>query len=140
MYESIEALKLYPNIYCSEYIGYRPGESYRLLQIGERSFWYHYKSANDWRSNCGEVEIGQPIEIELWWMKFAISHNNPPAAVRPIKLNDYPIFAIDFIDSEIGKLAIDLNTAPGLKYTGMEQLMSPVAIYSEVSKFMRSHI
>ena len=53
----LQATNRFPSKYASEYIDFKKGESYRLLQVGNRSFWYEYKSATDWRSNCGAVEI-----------------------------------------------------------------------------------
>jgi hypothetical protein len=130
--KSIQARKHFPNKYASEYIDYREGESYRLLQVGNRSFWYQYKSTTSWKSNCGHVEISEPIEVFDWWTKHTLVDS------RPMFLNNYPIFAIDFVDSIDGKLAIDLNTAAGMRWTGMEEIMSPTNVYEEIADFMEA--
>jgi hypothetical protein len=118
--------------YASEYIDAEVGKSYRLLFIGNRAFYYEYQSV-DWRSNVGEnVQISYPREIHscdifdnIWFDRQ--NHH----------IDVLPIFAIDFVKSYQGKmLAVDFNTAPGLKYTQMSDLLSGIQVYDEVLKFL----
>ena len=99
------ALAHYPNTFATAYI---PSDgSLRWLQVGNRSFWLSYKSKDDWRSNCGDVTI-------------EFLQENPK-----VLRGRWPLLAIDFVrDLDIGAIwAIDLNTAPGLRGTGMEDVL-----------------
>lgn len=108
-----EALKLFPNCLVVEYLaGEIPGLSFRYLSIGKRTWLLEYRSKNDWRSSCGEVDIS--IKQELDSSKAHIS--------------SLPLFAIDFVkDSDIF-YAIDFNSAPGLKYTGLDSILKPAQV------------
>ena len=56
-------------------------------------------------------------------------------AISANVLRSYPLFAIDFVfpvnttqDDEVnlvGGYAIDFNSAPGMKWTGMDELLQP---------------
>lgn len=108
-----EAVKKYPYHLCTEYLEeennvFRYGISYRHLQIGNRAFWLRYVSYNDWRSNCGDGDIDFLEEVE------------------PIILSiDHLLFAIDFVKSNGQYYAIDFNASPGIKGTGVENILSP---------------
>lgn len=98
--------------FASAYLGGKyfpaiPSCSWRLLQVGPHQFWIEYWSDTDWRSNCGEggckvieerLNVGYHETIQL------------------------PLFAIDFV---IGRemYAIDFNTAPGIRGSGVERLL-----------------
>lgn len=100
--------KLFCSAYLGKYTHVRPSVSWRLLKIGPHTFWLEYRSFDDWRSNCGDVDI-QVIDVKL---------NEGPHST--IKL---PLFAIDFV---IGKemWAVDFNIAPGIRGTGVERYLS----------------
>lgn len=123
---------------CSQWINttgeFGKAQSYRLLQIGHRAWWLRYEGSGGWMSNnCCETEIF--IEGECLGLK------------RSPRLNKYPLFAIDFVvpvNSRIpetfeelfiiGK-AIDFNTAPGMRWTGMNDILQPVDVYNLISGF-----
>lgn len=121
-----EALARCPDAYAVEYVQPNPemrGISYRALQVGDRGFWIRYESASDWRSNVGEVAcaVERGHELELG-----------EATGMAARL---PLFAIDFVpsppvtlpngDSEKPRMyAIDLNVAPGVAGTGVEEYLS----------------
>jgi hypothetical protein len=44
----------------------------------------------------------------------------------------FPIFAIDTVNG----LAVDFNTAPGLKHTGIEDKVTPATIYELFTEFV----
>ena len=106
-----EACKLYPFKLCTEYLvnenpfGY--AVSYRHLQIGNRAFWIKYISYTDWRSNCGEGDI-ELIEER-----------------KPIEIPHKPLFAVDFVEKSGIYYAIDFNISPGIRGTGIEDIIPP---------------
>lgn len=122
-----EAVENYSQAYCSVYqdVPEAAGESVRYLRVGRRAFVYTYRSADDWRSNCGEVEIGQPKTFpsssrHYFW------HGDPQRI-------PYPLWAIDFVRRQRAGVepatmphyvAVDFNLAPGLKGTGIEDILS----------------
>jgi len=104
---SIETQEKYPDAYASEYIE-SPPESFRLLQIGARSWILRYRSDDTWRSNVGEVEIA--IQSEG-------SGYHPHI--------DAPLFAVDCVyDRDGNRYAVDYNIAPGIRWTGVEDRVS----------------
>lgn len=123
---------------CSQWINttgeFDKAQSYRLLQIGHRAWWLRYEGVGGWMSNnCCETEIY--IEGECQDLK------------RSPKVDEFPLFAIDFVVPvnsrtpetveelfTIGK-AIDFNTAPGMRWTGMNDILQPADIYNLISDF-----
>ena len=132
-----DALSIHPDKYCSEYIGHSFGKSCRYLQVGNRSFIYWYQSSDSWKSNTGEVEISAPIEHNFWEDPYEIAFIGEEKRARhDLVFQNYPMFAIDLVPVFNTDLAaIDLNTAPGLKWTGMEDLMSPMDVYNAIVDF-----
>jgi hypothetical protein len=106
--------------FASEYIlGYR-GVSYRLLYIGNKTFWLKYISHNDWRSNCGDCAV-------VWHTEAT------PTIPRRLPL---PLYAIDFVIDLSGTFyAIDLNLAPGLSYTPVQDYFTGKGIVSMLYEF-----
>jgi len=105
-----EAMEKYPLCLCTEYLNDNPfeyGVSYRHLQIGNKAFWIRYISYNDWRSNCGEGDI-------------EIIDEKP---IIPIKHK--PLFGIDFVEKAGIYYGIDFNVSPGIRGTGIEDILSP---------------
>ena len=95
-----EAMVSYPDLLCSEHLPATAsgnGRSLRYLQVGDRKWWIEYRSANDWRSNAGEVTTTVLAEEAAGY------HPNI----------DRPLFAIDFVPAADGLYAVDFNTAPG---------------------------
>lgn len=116
-----EASRSYPDHFITEYLkGEVPGLSIRHLTIGNRSWLLEYKSEDDWRSNAGNVEIKVIKELE--------------GSSKSISL--LPLYAIDFVKDFDVFYAIDFNTSPGLKYTGMEDVLQP----KEVAQLIKQSI
>ncbi len=115
-----EAAEQYHNHLAVEYIPSLPdglGQTWRHLQIGDKVFWLEYTSQNDWRSNCGDVEIRLFSHMKDGYHPWI----------------DYPLFAIDFILIQDTAYAIDFNIAPGVRGTGVENIL-PAAVAAEAIK------
>lgn len=126
-----EAQAQYPDHLASEHIPNTPngtGQTLRYLRVGKRQFWLRYTSLDDWRSNCGEVEI----EV--------LCEEKPLAAGdrSPVPYPLYPLFAVDFVRAADKLIAIDFNTAPGLRGTGLEERLMPQAVYEEIAGAIRN--
>lgn len=100
-----EAIKDHPGCLATRWIG-EPGQSYRCLRIGYREYWLSYHSETDWRSNAGDVEVKLLLE--------------PLYAIPRLH---YPLYAIDFVTDGDKMYAVDLNVAPGLSGTGIEEVL-----------------
>jgi hypothetical protein len=99
--------------------------SHRYLQIGHLAFWLKYRGSGGWMSNHA---TNTDISIEDW------------CDLIPT-LGGYPMCAIDFVipfhkgspaifaDVLLNGTAVDFNTAPGLRWTGLEDAASPLDIY-----------
>ena len=104
-------VKLGPDMLASEYIKTKPVKTWRALAIGHEPVAHleYTQLGDDWRSNVGEVEI-KPLHLatKAEWRD----------SLRQLqeKLVE-PLIAVDFI----GDLAIDLNTAPGLRGTPLTE-------------------
>ena len=111
--------------------------SYRLLQIGSRAWLLRYEGAGSWMSNhCDDTAIfieGECLGFHRW---------------SNAAIDCFPLFAIDFvvpvhapipetIDDVIRDgYAIDFNTAPGMRWTGMNGLLSAIEVYSLIEAWM----
>jgi hypothetical protein len=96
------------------------GVSLRYLRVGRRQFWLRYASANDWRSNCGEVTI-------------EVLGEEKAAAGAEWSAIALPLYAIDFLPAHGGLSAVDFNTAPGLWGTGIEDRLPAQEVYREIA-------
>ena len=104
------AMEQYPNHLATEYIPALPsghGLSWRYLQVGDKVFWVEYASSSDWRSNCGDVTI-KVLSREKDSYNDKIKH---------------PLYAVDFVPAGNKLYAVDFNVAPGIKGTGVEELL-----------------
>jgi hypothetical protein len=95
---------------------YSRGRSLRLLSCGRSHYWLDYRQRDpgEWRSNVGDVEIvfGMPGRIE---------ERAYQAAARLQRALKEPLTAVDFVDAGEGRwVAVDLNTAPGIRGTPVE--------------------
>lgn len=104
-------------LFCSAYVGYTPGVSWRMLQIGPHRFWIEYNSVDDWRSNCGDGDC------KLFAVEMDIGYH--PGF-------NLPIFAVDFVLGKFATYAIDLNVSPGIRGTGVEKHLSSECIVKEI--------
>jgi hypothetical protein len=115
-----DAAKQYPDCLAVEYIPALPsgqGQTLRYLQVGDKVFWLEYTSQNDWRSNCGDVNIRVLSQEEDGY--------HPRVA--------YPLFAIDFVRGD-ALYAIDFNVAPGIRCTGVEDILPAKAAAEAIKK------
>lgn len=112
-----QAIQQYPDKLASAFFAPKgQSTSLRFLRIGRRSFWLRYQSDDQWRSNCGNVDIAVLKEFE------------------PSKdFGSHPLFAIDFVLVRGKLVALDFNTAPGIAGTGIENLMQAKQVYSEIA-------
>lgn len=120
-----DALRLTPDHYCSEYVlsnALGLGESMRLLQVGQKSWWIRSSSYTDWRSNCGEG-CEKVITAEHF------TYN--------CKIN-LPLWAIDFVSVDgVPKCAVDFNSAPGL--APLRGILAPRDVYSLLCEAVEHH-
>lgn len=118
------ALAQHPDTYGSEYLpqnGAGTGVSLRYLRIGRRQFWLRYTSEDDWRSNAGTVAIELLCE-------------EAPKPVSEAKHSPEPLLAVDFIIGPNRTLvAVDHNTAPQLRGTGIEARLSTKDVVDEIA-------
>lgn len=123
-----DALMQYPNALCSIWYpskNLRGGVSFRHLQIGKRSWLLRYESPDDWRSNAdSDVQVVRENQEGY--------HSLSP---------DYPLFAIDYApsdpdDFDQGGYAIDFNSAPGVRWTGIPDILSASDVYQLISSAM----
>lgn len=116
-----EALAKHRHDFAVEYVEPSPhgvSKSSRYLQIGNRAFWLTYSSDDEWRSNCGDVTILTLGESEPSIAGFA------------------PLLAVDFVFDRGGWMyAVDLNTAPGLLGTGIQDILKP----ADVVRLIKDH-
>ena len=94
--------------------------SLRYLRIGHQVYYLQYQSnKHEWRSNCGvAVNITTVLYPPPFLMHF-----------RDSFVLDYPMIAIDFVQSREGLWgAVDLNTAPGLYGTPVADTLSPTDV------------
>jgi hypothetical protein len=105
--------------YCSEYIKpqTKNAVSFRILRIGIKCWLLKYTGINSWMSNSAE-----DVNIEL------ISELDNVKTV----MRNSPMLAIDYVLDGNMPQYIDINTAPGLKWTGLEDVLHPSDVYKLV--------
>jgi hypothetical protein len=120
------AVEAYPNHYASEFVmsvpSYTASRSFRQLQIGRRTIFLMYESPNDWRSNAGDCEITILGSGE-------IEQDNVL----------YPLYAVDYLVPDNTAYAIDFNTAPQLRGTGIEDTIPARVIVDLISEWYDNH-
>ncbi|WP_242248813.1 hypothetical protein [Bacillus cereus group sp. BfR-BA-01328] len=121
----IEALETYPiDTLCTLLCG-NLGESWRVLNVGRRKTILDYHSKVDWRSNVGDVEV---TVVDCWSRMSSFEGILDPY--------EFPLVAIDYVKDGNELLAVDLNVAPQLKGTGMEDLVTPEKVVNEMKKYI----
>lgn len=101
----------------------------RYLTVGRRTWALGYYSMTDWRSNCGEGDVEVLDEITDVGM-----------AKRIRQLIDRPLWAIDTIFSEHHELAVDFNIAPGLRGTGIEDILTATEIVALLKEAVEARV
>lgn len=120
-----EANEKYPECLAAQFIP-TPGNSSsyksrseRLLVVGDRICYMEFLSSDDWRSNCGEVTMNKTY--------MPVFGNG----ISGIKI---PLYAIDFVVNGKERFAVDFNTAPGIKGTPAEDMLSPQDVAAQIKK------
>lgn len=128
---SLETLQKHCNDLAMLYVAQRdrPGSvSYRYLRMGRRTMWLRYESDDEWRSNCGNVEIteiSRPSEMQF----------TNAGLLDP---QDRPCIAVDFVSSIGGKWwAVDFNTSPGVDHTPFTETYSPEEIVNSIKEWFQ---
>ena len=129
-----KAFKKFPDAYASQYLpsgGHgthgtdASSETLRCQVIGDEVIWMVFHSDDKWRSNCGKVDIS-----------YISGMDNLYKGMENIQL---PFYAIDFV-SPYGRhgandlIAIDLNVAPGLQNTPVQEMYSPTEIAQHITR------
>lgn len=122
--DAMDATMSFPNFLASEYCPLHKGVSIRHLQLGELWFKLQYKSVDDWRSNCGS-------DVDIKVLDCGVGYH---------ETIDAPIFAIDFVETADGLMAIDYNIAPGCRWTGIEQLVKPKVIAESIKSAIEKNL
>ncbi|HNC59117.1 MAG TPA: hypothetical protein PLP33_27065 [Leptospiraceae bacterium] len=107
------------NCYASHHIDAQSSKSHRILNIGNRQFRINYSSDDTWRSNCGNVKVEFDGEVT-------------EDLKIPSPLTGRALWAIDFVAN---MYAVDLNTSPSIKGSGVEDILSNTEIYELIRDF-----
>lgn len=103
------------------------GQSVRWLRVGRHGFSLRYRSDDDWRSNVSTTEI----EVEALELP-------PPVRAMTDELMRRarsPLLAVDCTVAEDGGLwATDLNWAPGLRGSGVQEHLPSRACADEIKR------
>jgi hypothetical protein len=116
-----------PDTYVAEFfLTGEPVTSYRLLGVGARLFWLRYCSKDTWRANVGDVVIHDagvpPHDLVSRFGK-----------LRPKP--EHPLLAVDFVLHAGTHFAVDLNTAPGLRHTPVQDRMHPNDVHAAIESW-----
>lgn len=123
-----DALARHPTAWASLYVppAARIAESLRLLRVGSLGFALRYQSASDWRSNVSTDRL-EVISTRLL-------DDKSEALDHLMKRYRTPLLAVDLVPSQRGWLATDLNLAPGLRGTGIEDRLPPRVAYNKIKQ------
>lgn len=111
-----EARDQYPGHFASQFIPTSKtyaSRTERLLVVGRHHLWIEYISKDDWRSNCGDVQ--------MTGLDPNFTHGGRPVQINELQI---PLYAIDFVAVGNERLAIDFNVSPGIKGTPGEEMMT----------------
>jgi hypothetical protein len=115
-----------PNAFASMFVP-QPGPpaAYRYARLGRLGFWLKQHSTTaDWRSNVQDHE------------DILASLPSQPEPKHPIPR---VLWAIDFIPSPAGILAVDFNTAPDLDSLGENHALDPDTVRQELNHCAEHH-
>jgi DNA-binding Xre family transcriptional regulator len=112
------------NPLCSVFIPPKTrATSIRYLRIGNSVFWLHFASDDKWRSN-----IGSEVKVTM--------HKVPEIYAQFRDSVELPMVAIDFVESiEELLAAVDLNTAPGLSGTPIQDILSGEQVVDAIKEW-----
>ena len=114
--DSNEAMLMYPNYPASKVYAEFTGVVYKFLQIGRRRFGMI----------LSHDEVGNMIVSNLQDLVGGYS-----------KISGNPIFSIDYINTNDGMLAARLNSVENLEILGIQNIVDPVDIISEIYAVLR---
>jgi hypothetical protein len=104
------------------------GESVRWLRVGALGFVLRYRSPGDWRSNVGTDEI----KVEATTLPPSVD----ALCEHLMRIYKSPLLAIDLAVSYWGAMfATDLNLAPGLRGSGVEDHLRPTACAEAIKAY-----
>lgn len=112
---------LQPELYAAAWVGDPAGgRSLRLLSTGRAHWWliYQARTPGEWRSNVGDVEITYAGRDDV---PRDFDHDAIVASGKLQRWLREPLLAIDFVHDGTHWVAVDLNTAPGIRGTPVEQ-------------------
>jgi hypothetical protein len=120
----LEALEECPDRYASVYMaGRQPGVGIRQVRFGRTAVWLRQASkVGDWRSNIEDEETVIEVRRGLG-----------PSPVPRV------LWAIDFVPSAAGLLAVDFNTAPQLETLGEVGALEIEEIARELERAAAEH-
>jgi hypothetical protein len=125
------ALDQYPDHYATHYIMTYPSEntglSLRNLSVGRLRVMIRYANENDWRSNYGDPLIMPLASLEI-----------PEDIQVPLTFH-YPLYAIDYLDMGKAYKAIDFNSAPQIRGTGLENMIEPKTLVKQIEAWYAVH-
>lgn len=100
--------------------------SRRWLAVGHRVLVFEYESRDDWRSNYDTTDIRFVEELS----------SCPESLRRLMSAYTTPIIAIDCVQARGTSrwLATDLNLAPGMRGSGIEDIISPAECASLIKE------
>jgi hypothetical protein len=144
-----QARHKYPNVWSIPWIATSYSNdtsvSHRLLQVGNRAWWLRYEGEGGWQSNhCESTAITVVGEIPSL-QRYVFDHH---IINHRTNLCPYAMFAIDFVipanrptpTDFVGVIesgyAIDFNTAPGMRWTGMEDLLPATEVYRLIHEYL----
>lgn len=117
-----------PNKLCTIYIPSNITYHVRHLAIGDFKCVLRYESNHEWMSNCGNVEI----EI----IQYGIYNFPPLESIQ--KYLKHPLIAVDGKYNINGDFCVfDLNTAPQLRGTGLERILSPQQVVQFIKEWFK---
>lgn len=108
----------YQDYYASVYIKGTDSHSIRYLYLGRYVFEIEYRSDHAWKSNCGNVDIR------------VLNYKKEDEIIN----KDFPLCAVDTL-GYLETVAVDFNTAPQLKGTGIDKIFYPIEIVEEIKRF-----
>jgi len=124
--------------------------SYRVLVIGDNNhFTICYASKNSWMSNVDSDYIEVVNDYQDDFFKILCHFDQDQLAEYAWKLRPYlkynPIYAVDFVigHNENPNLytiwAVDLNTSPGIKGSGVEEFKPAKEIVTDIKIFIQEN-
>ena len=125
-----EALMKHSKEFMTVFSNSEPNVTYRYLVIGERAFYLECKVKDHWDFN-----VNPKINIE------EVEPGNELKGCEPFPV---PIYSIDFTsfkdkNGQEWMVAVDLNLAPTLKGTGIDELLYPFEIQTLIENWFKKN-